>query len=285
MKTIQWYPGHMAKTKKQIQAQLKLVDIVIELLDARAPIASQNPMIQSISSHKRRLILLNKADLADTFELKKFIDYFEKQGHKVLAINALNGMNVQKIPSLAKSLIKDILEKEKKRGRIERPVRSMIVGIPNVGKSTLINQLVSKKVTKVGDIAGVTKHLQMIRIHDDLELLDTPGILWPKFDDEEVGLKLALLGSIKDTILPLDDVVIYGMKFLNQYYKKAFESRYDINVDIDNIGKIFDDIGIKRGCLRKGNEIDYDRVIDIFLHDFRHMQFGKIILDRIDQDV
>jgi ribosome biogenesis GTPase A len=140
-------------------------------------------------------------------------------------------------------------------------------------------------VTKVGDIAGVTKHLQMIRIHEDLELLDTPGILWPKFDDEEVGLKLALLGSIKDTILPLDDVVIYGMRFLNTYYKDAFEKRYEITVDIDDIEKVFNDIGLRRGCLKKGNEIDYDRVIDLFLHDFRHMQFGKIILDRIDKDV
>jgi ribosome biogenesis GTPase A len=285
MKAIQWYPGHMAKTKRQIQAQLKLVDIVIELLDARAPLSSQNPMIQDLSSHKRRLILLNKADLADPIELKKFVKYFEELGHKVLPINALNGMNVQKIPALAKALIQDILEREKKRGRIERAVRSMIVGIPNVGKSTLINQLVSKRVTKVGDIAGVTKHLQMIRIHEDLELLDTPGILWPKFDDEEVGLKLALLGSIKDTILPLDDVVIYGMRFLNTYYKDAFEKRYEITVDIDDIEKVFNDIGLRRGCLKKGNEIDYDRVIDLFLHDFRHMQFGKIILDRIDKDV
>jgi ribosome biogenesis GTPase A len=281
MKAIQWYPGHMAKTKRLIKEKLKHIDVVFELLDARAPLSSQNPLIHDITSKKPRLILLNKADLADQKILSRWEKYFQKQGHYVLKINSLSGMNVQKIAPTAKLMIQDVYEKEKSRGRLERPVRAMILGIPNVGKSTLINSLVSKRVTKVGDIAGITKHLQMIRIHDDLELLDTPGILWPKFEDQEVGFKLALLGSIKDHILPLDDIVIYGFKFLNKYYKEAFEARYDITVDIDDIGKIFDDIGIKRGCLRKGGEVDYDRVIDMFLQDFRHMHFGQIMLDRL----
>ncbi|MFH5881577.1 ribosome biogenesis GTPase YlqF [Liberiplasma polymorphum] len=281
MKAIQWYPGHMAKTKRLIKEKLKHIDVVFELLDARAPLSSQNPLIHDITSKKPRLILLNKADLADQKILTRWEKYFQKQGHYVLKINSLSGMNVQKIAPTAKLMIQDVYEKEKSRGRLERPVRAMILGIPNVGKSTLINSLVSKRVTKVGDIAGITKHLQMIRIHDDLELLDTPGILWPKFEDQEVGFKLALLGSIKDHILPLDDIVIYGFKFLDKYYKEAFEARYDITVDIENIGKIFDDIGIKRGCLRKGGEVDYDRVIDMFLQDFRHMHFGQIMLDRL----
>ncbi|MFU8786551.1 MAG: ribosome biogenesis GTPase YlqF [Candidatus Izemoplasmataceae bacterium] len=281
MKAIQWYPGHMAKTKRLIKEKLKHIDVVFELLDARAPLSSQNPLIHDITSKKPRLILLNKADLADQKILSRWEKYFQKQGHYVLKINSLSGMNVQKIAPTAKLMIQDVYEKEKSRGRLERPVRAMILGIPNVGKSTLINSLVSKRVTKVGDIAGITKHLQMIRIHEDLELLDTPGILWPKFEDQEVGFKLALLGSIKDHILPLDDIVIYGFKFLNKYYKEAFEARYDITVDIDDIGKIFDDIGIKRGCLRKGGEVDYDRVIDMFLQDFRHMHFGQIMLDRL----
>lgn len=281
MKAIQWYPGHMAKTKRLIKEKLKHIDVIFELLDARAPLSSQNPLIHEITSRKPRLILLNKADLADKEQLNKWVNYFQKQGHKVLKINALSGMNIQKIAPTAKELIQDVFEKEKSRGRLERPVRAMILGIPNVGKSTLINQLVSKRVTKVGDVAGITKHLQMIRIHDDLELLDTPGILWPKFEDENVGFKLALLGAIKDHILPLDDIVIYGFKFLDKYYKEAFEKRYEITVDIDNIVQIFDDIGVKRGCLKKGNEIDYDRVIDLFLYDFRHMQFGPIMLDRL----
>jgi len=284
-KQIQWYPGHMAKTKRQIKERLKLIDIIFEIVDARAPLSTQNPMVDEITKNKPRLILLNKADLADKKELDQFIKYYESKGFKALKINALSGLNVDKIVPGSKALLEEKFSKEKKRGREERPIRALIVGIPNVGKSTLINQLVSKRAVKVGDIPGITKHLQMIRINKDLELLDTPGILWPKFDSEEVALKLALIGAIKDSILPLDDVVVYGMKVLVEKYKEAFEKRYDITVDIDDIVGIFDDIGKRRGALKQGGVVDYDRVMDLFLYDFRHQQFGPVILDQVDEDV
>ena len=281
MKTIQWYPGHMAKTKRLIQENIKLVDIVFELVDARAPFSTQNPMVQDITKHKPRIILLNKSDLAEQKELDKWVDYFNDQGTKAFKINSMSGFNVDKIVSASQEIMAEKFAKNKKRGIFERPIRAMIVGIPNVGKSTLINQLVKKRVTKVGDVAGITKHLQMIRIHEHLELLDTPGILWPKFEDQEAAKKLVLLGSLKDSITPLDDVAIFGMHVLATHYKNAFETRYDIEVDMDNVIKVFDDIGKRRGCLKKGGIVDYDRVIEIFIYDFRHHYFGNIILDRV----
>ncbi len=285
MKLIQWYPGHMAKTKRLIKERLKLVDVVYELLDARAPISSQNPMIREITSNKPRIILLNKADLANKQAVDKWIAYFEAQGLKAIAINAMHGLNVNKIVGLSKELMKEKFERNAKRGINVRPIRAMILGIPNVGKSTLINQLVKKRATKVGDVAGITKHLQTIRIHDELELLDTPGILWPKFEDQDIARKLVLIGSLKDSIVAMDDVVVYGMKFLINHYKEAFEARYDITADSEDILSIFDAIGKRRGCLKKGGVVDYDKVIDIFIHDFRNQMFGKIMLDRVDDDV
>ncbi len=285
MKQIQWYPGHMAKTKKEIKEKAKMVDVVLELLDARIPFSSQNPVIQQLTEKKPRVILLNKADLADQAELDKWIKYFEKKGHKTLKINALSGKGVDKILPLLRTLMVDIVAREKARGRKERPIRTMILGIPNVGKSTLINSLAKKKKLVAQDRPGVTKKTQYIRVGQDLELLDTPGILWPKFDDEDVAYRLALTGAIKDDILPIDEIVIYGFKFLNKFYLKNFEERYSIKVDIENIIEIYDNIGIKRGCLLPGKVIDYDRVNDLFLHDFRHQKFGKIILDRVSDHV
>ena len=286
MKVIQWYPGHMAKTKRQIKERLKYVDVVYELLDARAPFSSQNPMIREITANKPRIILLNKSDLADAKELARWVEYFEQAGFKTLTINAMHGVNVDKIVGLSKALLEDKHQKEAKRGLKPRPIRAMILGIPNVGKSTLINQLVKKRATKVGDVAGITKHLQVIRIHESLELLDTPGILWPKFEDQEAAKKLVLIGSLKDSIVALDDVVIYGFRLLLKHYKNAFEKRYDMALnDVDDMVEIFDTIGERRGCLKKGGVVDYERVIDIFLHDFRNQMFGKIILDRVDENV
>ncbi|MFK5884138.1 MAG: ribosome biogenesis GTPase YlqF [Candidatus Izemoplasma sp.] len=281
MKQIQWYPGHMAKTKRIVIEKVKMVDIVYELLDARIPFSSQNPVISEIIGNKPKIIILNKADLADRNELDKWINYFEKQGHRTLRINALTGKNVSSIIPVSKEVLADLFAKEKSRGRKIRPIRAMILGIPNVGKSTLINRLASKKALVTGDKPGVTKHAQYIRVGQDLELLDTPGILWPKFQDEDVAYKLALTGAIKDNILPVDDIVIHGFKFLNEFYKTKFEQRYDIKVDIDNIVAIFDDIGKRRGCLLPGNNVNYERVSELFLHDFRHQKFGNIIMDRI----
>ena len=285
MKQIQWYPGHMAKTKKEIIEKIKLVDIVLEILDARIPFSSQNPVIDTMIGKTPKIILFNKADLTDQNELDKFIKYFEDKGIKTLKINSITGVGTDKILPLMKSILKDKIAKEISRGRTVRPLRTMILGIPNVGKSTLINKLANKKKLVTADRPGVTKQTQYIRVGKDFELLDTPGILWPKFDSEEIAYKLALTGAIKDDILPIDEVVIKGFKFLDKYYKGRLEAKYDIEVDINNILDIFDNIGRRRGCLLPGNQIDYDRVCDLFLHEFRHQKFGKIILDRVDEIV
>lgn len=283
MKQIQWYPGHMAKTKREVKEKIRVIDVVLELLDARIPYSSQNPVVKEITGNKPRVILLNKADLADDNELNKWISYFEKQGNKTLKINAINGKGVDKILPTLKEVLKDKIEKEKKQGRKERPIRTMILGIPNVGKSTLINKLANKKKLVAQDRPGVTKQTQYIRVGQDLELLDTPGILWPKFDDENVAFRLALTGAIKDNILPIDDVCIYGFRILDKYYKSQFEERFDIKVDIDDVVKIYDDIGIRRGFLMRGKEVDYDKVSNTFLHELRNGKMGKIILDRVSE--
>lgn len=285
MKQIQWYPGHMAKTKREIIEKVKLVDVVLEILDARIPISSQNPRIKEMIGNKPKIILLNKADLADPKELEKWVRYFEKEGILSLKMNAINGKGLNNILPLMKEVLKDKIAKEISRGRKERPIRTMILGIPNVGKSTLINKLAGKRKLVVGDRPGVTKQTQYIRVGKDFELLDTPGILWPKFDDDDIAFKLALTGAIKDDILPIDDVVIYGFKYLDKYYKGRIEARFDIEVDINNIIKIFDDIGIRRGSLLPGNQIDYDRISDMFLHELRHEKLGKLIFDRVEDYV
>ena len=282
MKQIQWYPGHMAKTKREIKEKLKYIDVVLELLDARIPYSSQNPVIKELVGNKPRIILLNKADLADQGELDKWISYYQSQGHRALKINAISGKGVNRILPTIKEILKDKIEKEKQRGRKERPLRTMILGIPNVGKSTLINKLANKRKLVAEDRPGVTKQTQYIRVGQDLELLDTPGILWPKFDDEDVAFRLALTGAIKDNILPIDDVCIYGFKVLDKYYKSNFENRFDIEVDIDDIVKIYDDIGKRRGFLLRGREIDYDKVSVTFLYELRNGRIGPFILDRVE---
>ncbi len=280
MAKINYYPGHMAKTKRQIKERLKLIDIVIELVDARAPKACMNPELAPLIGSKPKLILFNKADLADKKGLEAWRDHFSKRGVNTLSINALSGRNVNRIVPLSKEILRPLFEKEARKGRRERPVRALIVGIPNVGKSTLINRLVDKKATKVGDTPGITRHLQVIRIHEDMELLDTPGILWPKLDDHDTAMKLALLGTIKDHLVPRDEVVIYGFDILRKHYKEAFEKRYDMTIENDDESlDIFDKIGRRRGTLQRGGEIDYERVMDHFLYDFRHQQFGPLMLE------
>ena len=226
MKQIHWYPGHMAKTKKEIIEKVKLVDVVLELVDARLPFSSQNPIVDKMIGNTPKIILFNKSDLADPSELDKWVSYFQNKNVPSLKINAANGKGIQQILPLMKVLLVDKIAKEKSRGRTERPLRAMILGIPNVGKSTLINALAGKKKLIVQDRPGVTRKTQYIRVGKEFELLDTPGILWPKFDDEFIAMKLALTGAIKDDILPKDDVVIYGIKFLISNYKGRLEERY-----------------------------------------------------------
>lgn len=285
MKQIHWYPGHMAKTKREIIEKVKVIDVVLEILDARIPFSSQNPVIKDMIGNTPKIILFNKADLTEQKELEKWTNHFESMGVPTLRINAITGQGLDKLLPLMKKLIAVKIAKEKSRGRIERPIRAMILGIPNVGKSTVINKLAKKGKLVTADRPGVTKQTQYIRVGKDFELLDTPGILWPKFEDKEIAMKLALTGAIRDDILPKDDVVIYGLKFLDKYYRGRLEERYNVVVDPDNIVQLFDDIGMRRGCLLPGKQIDYERVIDLFLHEFRHEKFGRISLDRVNEIV
>jgi ribosome biogenesis GTPase A len=286
MKQIQWYPGHMAKTKRQIKEKVTLIDVVIELVDARIPFSSMNPVLRDMIGNTKKLIVMNKADLANQEELKKWQTHFEKKGVPSIFVNAQTGKGMNQLLPVLKDMLKAEREKALAKGKILRPIRAMVLGIPNVGKSTFINQLANKKKLVTGDRPGVTKQTQYIRIEKDLEILDTPGILWPKFTDEDVAFKLALIGAIKDNILPIDDVVIYGLRFLAKHHLNALNNKYDVDIDIEDIVGTLDQIGKARGCIKRGNQIDYDRVYNLFLNDFRHEGFGKIILDKVeDQDV
>lgn len=283
MKQIHWYPGHMAKTKKEIIEKVKFIDVVLEILDARIPFSSQNPVIKGMIGNTPKIILFNKSDLTDSHELEKWVAYFENMGVPSLRINAITGQGFDKLLPLMKKLLAEKIAKEKSRGRTERPIRAMILGIPNVGKSTVINKLAKKGKLITADRPGVTKQTQYIRVGKDFELLDTPGILWPKFNDEKIAIKLALTGAIKDDILPRDDVVIYGFQVLDKYYKGRLEEKYNVKVDLENIAQLFDDIGIRRGCLLPGKQIDYERVMDLFLNEFRQGKLGKVALDRVNE--
>ncbi len=282
MARFSYYPGHMAKTKRKLKEKLRWADIVFELLDARAPISSQNRELGDLLQGKPRIVLFNKADLAEEKELDRFVAHFESQNIPSLKMNAHSQRHIKGIVPLAERVLADKFAKEKDKGRIKRPIRALIVGIPNVGKSTLINQLVSKRIANVGDRPNITKDLQVIRIHENLELIDTPGLLWPNLNDETVGLKLGLLGALKDHMVPRDEVVIYGFKLLAKHYREAFEQRYDMEIGEFDVLGLFDKIGHRMGCLKKGGEVDYEKVMDRFLHDFRNQRFGSVILDRVE---
>lgn len=286
MAQIQWFPGHMAKARRQVEEKLPIVDIVFVLLDARIPKASENPMLFDIIKDKPILYILNKSDLADEIELKRWMAYYKKQGISAVAVNSLTGDSSKVIVPVAKQILSPLFEKEAKKGMKTRPFRAMVVGIPNVGKSAFINRLAKRPAAQTGDKPGVTKAQKYIRVDENLELLDNPGILWPKFDDPEVGLKLALVGSIKDEIIPIDDIVMYGLKYLSENYPGRVESRFSIPpIDQNNLIETLDQIGLKRGSLLPGNQVDYDRVIKLFLHEFRHEKFGRICLEKAPKDV
>ncbi|CCY07140.1 MAG: ribosome biogenesis GTPase YlqF [Coprobacillus sp.] len=273
---IQWFPGHMAKARREIEEKLKVVDIALVLVDARIPISSQNPMAMEILKNKPQLMILTKSDMADNNMTKKWEKYFLNQGKKAISIDSISGLNVKKIETLAKEILKEKIERDLKRGMKMRPIRAIIVGIPNVGKSTLINKLAGKKVANVGNMPGVTKAQQWIRLNQNLELLDTPGVLWPKFDDKKIGIHLALTGAIKDEILPKEDLTFYLIDFLKENYPDLFEKRYNVSMNQDTV-RIIEEVLQKRG----NKKDEYEKGYDIILNDFKNARIGKITLDKI----
>ncbi|MBN2299829.1 MAG: ribosome biogenesis GTPase YlqF [Acholeplasmataceae bacterium] len=280
MKQIQWFPGHMFKSLRQIREKIKLMDIVLILLDARLPKSSMNPELLQIIKNKPTLILFNKMDLSDESILIDWMAYYEDLGFATLKIDAQSGKNVSKIHDAAQKVLIEKIERNREKGLKDRPLRTMILGIPNVGKSTLINQLSKSSATKTGNTPGVTKAQQWIKLGNDFELLDTPGVLWPKFEDPNVGYHLAITGAIKDKILPEDDVVQFALKFLQKFYPNRLKERYGISIDLDYV-EMLDTIGRQRGALLKGAEIDYQRVYSIILTDIRNKQLGGLSFDRL----
>ncbi len=278
--TIQWFPGHMAKARRQVTEKLKLVDIIFELVDARIPQSSRNPMIDEIIQHKPRIVLLNKADMADGERTKEWIAYFKEKGIQALAINSQAGVGMKEITALANVVLAEKFDRMRAKGIRPRAIRAMIVGIPNAGKSTLINRLAKKNIAKTGNTPGVTKAQQWIKVGKELELLDTPGILWPKFEDQEVGLKLALTGAIKDTILNLQDIAIFGLRFLEKEYPARLKERFQLEEIPEDIVELFDKIGVVRGCLTGGAVVDYDKVTELVIREIRGEKFGRLTFER-----
>lgn len=289
---INWYPGHMLKTKKQIIEDIKLIDVVVELLDARIPVSSQNPDIKNIVSNKKRIILLNKSDLAEANESKKWIEYFKKQGIIAIETDSNLGKGTKECLQAVNDLMSEELEKAKAKGITKKNIRIMILGIPNVGKSSLINRLLNKKTVQVGNRPGVTKQKQWTRIGTNIELLDTPGVLWPKFEDEKVALNLVYVGSIKDEVVQKTEVAYALLKYLNKNYNKNLMERYKLTKqEIDSIvpDELNDEtvslmnlIARKRGAIISGGEIDYEKIAGIVLTDFRSGKLGRITLEKVN---
>lgn len=275
---FQWYPGHMTKTKRMMKENIKLIDVIIELVDARVPLSSKNPDIDEIVANKPRIILLNKYDLADTKYTKQWEEYFKKQGFYTSLLNSKSIKEVNKVKDLVFEACKERIERNKRRGMINKPVRAMVVGIPNVGKSTFINSFARKASAKTGNKPGVTKGKQWIKIDKNIELLDTPGILWPKFEDQAVGLRLALIGSIKDEILQSFQLAISLITFLKEHYSDYLINRYGIAIDNDP-HIILEGIAKRRGCIEKGGELNLDKAANILLDDYRNGNLGKISLE------
>lgn len=278
MANIQWFPGHMSKARRQVQENLKHVDFVTILVDARLPLSSQNPMLTKIVGDKPKLMILNKADLADSNRTKEWRNYFEKQGIKTLAVNSKEQATVKLVTDAARSLMADKLAKLRERGIQKETLRTMIIGIPNAGKSTLMNHLAGKKIAVVGNKPGVTKGQQWLKSNKDLEILDTPGILWPKFEDEVVGLKLALTGAIKDQLLPMDEVTIFGLNFFKKYYPERLVERFKgINLE-EEAPEI-----IMAMTQKLGFRDDYDRFYSLFVKDVREGKLGRYTLDVVGE--
>lgn len=277
--SFNWYPGHMTKAKRMMQEDIKFNDIVIELIDARIPMSSRNPDIDDLAKNKYRLILLNKSDLADERVTAKWVDFFEKQGIKVIKLDSRQRSGMKSVNNAILEVCKEKIERDRKRGIINRPVRAMIVGIPNVGKSTFINSFAGKACAKTGNKPGVTKGKQWIRLNKTVELLDTPGILWPKFDNGKIANDLAFIGSINDQILNLTELSLKFIESVKNDYAGIFTSRYDIEETDDGV-TMLGDIAIARGCLKKGGEPDYDKAAALIFDDFRSGKLGKISIEK-----
>ena len=275
---IQWYPGHMTKAKRQMQEDIKLVDLVIELLDARIPASSKNPDIDVLAQNKARLVILNKADLADENANRKWQAYFEKKGIAVIIADARNAGSFKTLSVRVNEACREKIERDRRRGIKNRPIRTMVAGIPNVGKSTFINSYAKKAVAKTGNKPGVTKGKQWIRLGKDLELLDTPGILWPKFEDEIVGVNLSLTGSISDNILNLEELSLKLIAYLRENYAGILNARYGAAEEGTDAQLLYA-IGERRGCVGKGGEISYEKAANILIDEFRSGKLGRISLE------
>ncbi len=275
---FQWYPGHMTKAKRMMQENIKLIDLVIELVDARVPMSSRNPDIDELGKNKARLILLNKSDLAEEKQNDAWVEYFKSKGFSVVKVNSKKGGGIKSIHGVIQEACKEKIERDRKRGILNRPVRAMVVGIPNVGKSTFINALAGKACAKTGNKPGVTKGKQWIRLNKNVELLDTPGILWPKFEDQTVGLRLAFIGSIKDEILNTEELATEIIQFLKKYYVGVLAEKYAI-IEVDDPYQCLADIAKSRHCLLRGNELDTAKAATLLIDDFRDGRLGRITLE------
>lgn len=277
----QWYPGHMTKAKRMMEENIGLIDLVIELVDARIPLSSRNPDIDELGKNKSRLILLNKSDLADASANRLWMDYFQKKGFHVLEINAKSGRGLKAIQGIVREACQEKIARDRKRGIKNRPIRAIVVGIPNVGKSTFINSFAGKACTKTGNKPGVTKGKQWIRMNKELELLDTPGILWPKFESEEVGRNLALIGSMNDEILQMTELAADLITYLLKYYRDILAERYRMEAmdDMTTPLTVLTHVCESRKCYKKGQEADYEKAASIVMEDFRSGRIGRITLE------
>ncbi|MGN0170641.1 MAG: ribosome biogenesis GTPase YlqF [Lachnospiraceae bacterium] len=274
----QWYPGHMTKARRMMQEDMKLIDLVIELLDARVPLSSRNPDIDELAANKSRMILLNKADLADRDKTAQWVSYFEEKGCFVVTLDARNKKNMKQVTNAIEQACKEKIERDRRRGILNRPVRAMVVGIPNVGKSTFINSFAGKAAAKTGNKPGVTKGKQWIRLNKKVELLDTPGILWPKFEDQNIGMKLALIGSIRDEILNMDELAVNLIRLLREEYPGVLKARYNVE-ETGEDHEMLMAIASARNYLKKGGEPDYSKAAAVLLDEFRSGVIGLITLE------
>lgn len=276
---INWYPGHMAKTKREISEKLDLIDVVFEVIDARIPYSSKNKDIDKMIKNKKRVLIMTKIDMCDIINTNKWIKYYEEKGIKVIPVDLINKKNISEIFKVTEEVNKELNDKRKEKGLKERKVRILILGIPNVGKSTLINTLVGKKATNVGNKPGITRHLEWIRINKDIELLDTPGILWPKLDDDTIAHNLAAMTAIKEEILDTEDIAIYIINTMLKLYKDSIVNRYNLT-SYNDVVEVLDMIGKKIGAVRN-NETDYEKVYSVILRDLREGYLGKVTFDRL----